>query len=136
MRRVRDWRSRLTTYLESHLDTEFKIGDADCCTFASGAVMVMTGVDPMKPFRGVYKTSQEATAALKKLGANTLKSTMISIFGKPVRTPRAGDIAYRWGDDGPTLGVCTGAHSVFLGEDVSGSLVQLPTNDCRFFKVG
>lgn len=76
MQRFADWEERLAAYLEPLRERPFEFGRHDCCTFASGAVQAMTGVDPMAEFRGRYTTSRGAAIALGRIGAGTLEKTM------------------------------------------------------------
>lgn len=130
-----DWRRRLVKYIEECRGKEFSFGTIDCCTFCADGVMVMTDIDYMKEFRGKYSTKQEAIDALKKIGNGSLYHTMRKKFGNARRIARAGDIAFMVGEDGPTLGLCVGDKSIFIGEDRGSSLVEIQSMGLRFFKV-
>jgi len=130
-----NWKKELIKYLEQCHRKEFSYGLIDCCTFTADAVKAMTGVDFMEEFRGQYKTKQEALSAIKNIGSGTLLKTMKDKFGPFVNRGLFGDVAYMWGKDGPTLGICLGAESVFIGEDNGGSLVGVPSSDLKFFEV-
>ena len=62
----------LYQFLKSTINKPFEWGANDCCTLASGAVMAQGYKDPMKEFRGRYKTERGAKQALKRLGYECL----------------------------------------------------------------
>lgn len=130
-----NWKKELIKYLEKCHRKEFSYGLIDCCTFTADAVKAMTGVDFMEEFRGQYKTKQEALSALKNIGSGTLLKTMKDKLGAFVNRGKFGDVAFMWGKDGPTLGICLGAESIFIGEDNGGALVKVPNSELRFFEV-
>ena len=133
--RKANWRTELNKYIEDCHRREFSYGLIDCCTFCADAVVVMTGVDYMKEFRGQYKTKDEAVDALRVFGDGSLLNTMKEKLGPVLKRGHVGDVAFMWGDDGPTLGICLGADSVFIGEEVDGSLVKVTSSGLRFFEV-
>ena len=114
-RRKPDWPRLLNEYIAKALKRQFRYGRHDCCTFACGAVRAMTGVDPMKPFRGAYKNEKEAASALRTIGSGTLYSTFRSVFGNPVpgASGKRGDVAYHE----KSCGVVVGRNAIFFGEN-------------------
>lgn len=80
MQRLPDWDARLAAYLEEIRACPFAWGRHDCCTFGAGAVLAMTGVDPMPEFRGRYRTQLGSVRALKRFGAGTLDATLDTKF--------------------------------------------------------
>ncbi|WP_298810631.1 hypothetical protein [uncultured Sphingomonas sp.] len=80
MHRLPDWEARLAAYLEPLRLRAFAWGEHDCCLFTAGAVLAMTGVDPMPEFRGRYTTPIGAGRALRRYGAGTLDATLDTKF--------------------------------------------------------
>lgn len=125
--RLIDWEDRLSAFLAEWADTEFAYGTADCAKFAAKAAEAQTGIDLYAPWEGKYDNSVTAAAALRKLGAGTLKKTFDKHFEK--RKPafaQRGDIVF----DGKAVGICIGADALFLGQegDVQG-LVRKPRTE-------
>lgn len=130
--RKSDWEDRLRTYLDRVNETPFKWGTHDCAMFAAGAVLAMTGVDPVPAFRDDYTDEMSARAALRAHGAGTLLKTMRSLFGaaKSVHQAKRGDIVMA---DRFTVGVCVGEWSWFAGEEHGREgLTHLPTRDLKY----
>jgi hypothetical protein len=114
MYRKPDWETRLAVYLEPLRLRPFAWGSHDCCTFASGAVEAMTGVDPMPEFRGRYTTARGSVKALRKIGAGDLATTLDRKFRavSPALAHR-GDIVM----SGGLLGICLGGFLVAVGAE-------------------
>jgi len=127
MIRRADWEQRLADYLGPLRALPHRWGTHDCCTFCAGAVLAMTGVDPMPEFRGRYATERGSLIALRRLGAGTLEATLDTKF---VRIPPA--LAHR-GDlvlIGGSLALCFGAFATAPGVDPERvGLVRLPRGD-------
>lgn len=110
LERVADWQTALSEYLINvrAANDPFAYGSHDCCTFISGAVEAITGVDPMAEFRGQYDTELGSLRALKRIGKGDLPSTLSDKF------PAKGRAALTRGDlvffDG-SAGVCFGSIS-------------------------
>ena len=130
MNRLSDWEARLHDFLEEcstavfgydhHLDaTHF-----DCCMFAAGSVIAVTGEDPAAEFRGKYRSMAGASRALRTYGAGTLEATLDGKFAeRPVAFARRGDLVMI--DE--MVGVCIGADALFIGEeDGVPGLVRFP----------
>lgn len=114
MIRFNDWEQRLAVYLEELRLRPFAWGVHDCCTFSSGAVEAMTGVDPMAEFRGRYRTKRGSAVALGRIGKGTLVATMDAKL-EAVEPPFAhrGDIIMVGGG----LGLAMGASAFQVGCD-------------------
>ena len=128
--RHRAWEEALAVYLDRVHDVPFAWGVHDCALFAAGAVRAMTGIDPAADFRGQYEDVRGAALALRALGAGTLYHTTCQWLGAPVHAAQArrGDVVMR----GKALGICVGARSWFVGDDLGrAGLVDMPTLDCR-----
>lgn len=114
MQRLPDWEARLAAYLEPLRTRPFAWGRHDCCTFAAGAVLAMTGVDPMPEFRGRYTTARGSVRALRRIGAGDLAGTLDRKF-EPVAAALAqrGDIVMIAG----LLGICWGGFAFAVGRE-------------------
>ena len=69
---------KLYQFLEQTRDKPFEWGANDCCTLASGAVIAQGYKDPMKEFRGRYKTERGAKQALKREGFDSIADAVSS----------------------------------------------------------
>lgn len=99
MTRFEDWPSRLHTFLEAARGRPFSWGRWDCCILAADAVQVLTGTDPLAPFRGRYRSARGAARLLKPLGG--LAGGCTALLGTPIAPLLAqrGDIVLI--EDGP-----------------------------------
>lgn len=114
MYRKPDWEARLTAYLEPLRALPFAWGQHDCCTFASGAVEAMTGVDPMPEFRGKYRSATTSLRALRRIGAGDLPRTLDAKFRTVAPSlAQRGDIVMHDG----LLGICLGPVIVAVGRE-------------------
>lgn len=115
MARYPDWPQRLNKYLVGVKAKQIVYGEHDCCTFAAGAVMAMTGEDPMAEFRGRYSSKGESDDALREIGAGDLYRTLRRKFGPPVKgcRGRKGDIAFHEG----ACGIVIGRFAIVIGEE-------------------
>jgi len=106
------WDRDLQVYLDGQRDT-----DEPCATFASGAVIAMTGVDLTRKFRGRMAWVRDH---LEEAVNEVLEP-------RPVPFARSGDVVMIGGN----LGICYGDVSVFvaLHEGQSGTTV-VPTLTC------
>ena len=67
----------LYPYLLSKVSTPFAYGENDCCMFACGAVLAMTGVDIAADFRGKYSDGPGAVRAIATVtGVDPEKATV------------------------------------------------------------
>lgn len=114
MNRFSNWDYILNEYIESKRDVPFEYGVNDCCTFMSGAVMAMTGYDPMEEFRGKYDSLRGTIKVLKEIGNGDLKSTLDVKFPEiPVGSAQRGDLAL-FSD---SVGVIAGDFAWFVSDD-------------------
>lgn len=118
--RLKGWESLLVGYIEANNATPRKWGSFDCAFAAGESTFIITGVDPLKEYRG-YKTGKGAIKKLKKIDG-TLSAAMIRKFGESINPKMAGrgDVCLQRlatpidGFD-ERLGICLGAHAVFAG---------------------
>lgn len=82
MTRFEDWPSRLHTFLEAARGRPFSWGRWDCCILAADAVKILTGSDPLTPFRGRYRSARGAVRLLKPLGG--LVGGCTTLLGVPI----------------------------------------------------
>ncbi len=121
MSRVADWPTQLAVYLASVKYKPFAWADNDCCTFAAGAVLAITGVDHLAPHRGKYATAKGAARMLAK--ASGLQGWVVQCLGEPLPRPvlaQRGDVVLYETQDvfGPAaLGICVGAQLAAPGPD-------------------
>jgi len=114
MRRSSTWEADLGDYLSSVRGKPFEWGSHDCCTFISGAIEAMTGIDPMVEFRGEYDSALSSAKALKRIGAGSLTETLDTKFREiPVGRAQRGDIVLF--DD--SVGVVAGAWAWFVSDE-------------------
>ena len=105
----------LNIFLIEKSDVPFSWGTWDCCIFAADCVLVMTGEDRLKDFRGVYDGKYTAAKALREIGSGTLTSTLQGHLGESIAPHRAwrGDLVIHKNN----VGVCVGTHAYFVAED-------------------
>lgn len=130
MTRRSTWEADLSAYIASVRDSRFEWGALDCAMFAAGAVIAITGVDPVEVYRGKYSTELGAAKALKKYGTGDLKSTLDSMFeARPIGRLQRGDLVW----SGDAVGVCVGDYALFVGrtetvdgQEVAEGLIRIP----------
>ena len=115
MTRPTGWPERLAEYIESRRDTPFEYGKHDCCHFAGGAVVAVTGIDYMA---GYSYTSELGAAKLIK-SAGTLDTLVSRALGEPIHPSQAGrgDVVIADLDNGSTVGVCLGDQCAFASDE-------------------
>jgi len=122
MTRLPDWQARLTDYLRSVARQGFAYGRHDCCTFTAGCVAAMTGVDPMRGFRG-YRT---LAAGLRRADARGHVDHIAFVATRfeecPPSFAQAGDIAVVAGATFPSLGIVQGARIHVIGPHGIGTV--------------
>lgn len=95
MQRISTWEQALSEYIASKRDAPFEYGVNDCCMFAAGAVLAMTGIDAMEEYRGKYKSQASSIRALKEIGGGNLESIIDSKFPViEIGLAHRGDIAF------------------------------------------
>jgi hypothetical protein len=117
--RFTDWEKRLAAWLRDCAGVPFEWGRHDCCTFCSGAVKAMTGVDRMAEFRGRYATALGAARALKRFGAGTLEATLDGKFAgiAPSLAQRGDIVTADDGVGGVALCVVLGPYAAGVGSE-------------------
>lgn len=112
--RYQDWPQRLDAYIESRRATPFEYGSHDCCLFADGAVVAITGESRMASFD--YTSRLGAERLIR--GAGTLDALVNRALGEPVHPSQAGrgDVVMADLEHGATVGVCLGAVCAFAAE--------------------
>lgn len=114
-----DWEARLGAYLRACRDTPFAWGRHDCCLFAAGAVIAMTGIDLMGEFRGRYRTPRGAIRALRRHGAGTLEATMDGklLAIEPAYAKRGDLVLANYGEGEGALCVVLGRDAAAVGAE-------------------
>lgn len=112
--RILNWEDALVNYIASKRHEPFEYGVNDCCLFAAGAVLEMTGEDPMVEFRGHYDSLKGSIRALKDIGAGTLEATMDGKFPEvSIGYTQRGDLAFF----NESVGVVMGSFAYFVSDD-------------------
>jgi len=96
----------------------FGWGQHDCFLFAAEDVQALTGHDVAAPWRGRYRTQRGALRHIAAYGG-TFTGAFTRLFGAepvPVAQARRGDVADLVRAGVHHLGVVSGAHVAFLGE--------------------
>lgn len=134
MTKTKETKLELTEYIEKQRSAKFKWGTADCCTFAGGAALIITGVNPWDEFiddcKIKYTDEKTGRALMERYGG--LARILTDKYGHHHQHGRYGDLAYKVFPDGSAVGVCVGTVSIFLAEK---GLVEIENKECRFFKV-
>lgn len=105
-------------------------GEDDCCVFGSGFVEVQTGERPLDKFTVEYHDEKTGRALLERYGG--LARILTDLYGRSKQHGEMGYLAYHVFPDGSAVGGHMGTVAVFRGET---GLVEVPLDDCRFFKV-
>jgi hypothetical protein len=112
--RISTWEDALVNYIALKRHEPFEYGVNDCCLFAAGAVLEMTGEDPMIEFRGKYDSLKSSIKAVSEIGAGTLEATMDGKFLEvAISHARRGDLAFVDG----SVGVVVGGFAYFVSDD-------------------
>jgi len=127
MKRKHEWPELLAAYIASRRAAPFAWGTHDCCKFAAGAVVEITGENLMHDFH--YANEIGALRLIAEAGG--LEVLVTRALGAPlpsVAQARRGDVVLADLDHGPTVGVCVGAASAYAAEL---GLLLLPTLAAR-----
>ncbi|HWA22334.1 MAG TPA: hypothetical protein VG735_08070 [Caulobacterales bacterium] len=120
MRRA-DWPERLAAYINGREAVAFAWGPNDCCSFAAGAVLALTGDDPMRALRRRYRSARGATRLLNE---QTLESHLDERFARVgVAMAHRGDVALVEIEGRPSVAIVEGEMLVAPGLN---GLVRVP----------
>jgi hypothetical protein len=126
--RYADWPQRLDAYIAERMDTPFTwgAGQHDCCSFAAGAVVAMTGTNPISDYH--YGDERGALRLIRDAGS--LDALACRVLGEPIPVAFAGrgDVVMADLERGATIGVCLGPVAAF---PAAIGLVHRPTLACR-----
>jgi len=112
--RVPAWEDALANYIAIKRHEPFEYGVNDCCLFAAGAVLQITGEDPIPEFRGKYDSLKGSLKVIKEIGAGTLEATLDGKFPEvSIGHAQRGDLAFF--DD--SVGVVMGGFAYFVSDD-------------------
>ena len=114
--RPENWPELLNVHIEEARDAPFVWGKNDCVTFTTSWFQKMTTRDVFAPFRGGYKTDNEAMRVMIKNDVHGMEEAGRFLYGEPTRDithMNRGDIVFAAG----ALGICTGVHGAFLNEE-------------------
>jgi hypothetical protein len=128
--RIAGWEHALANYVEAARHVPFAWGRHDCLLFATGAMKLLTGIDPVD-WLPEYSNPGEAYVLLRRYAGGDVDAAITKYLGPPLASPlmaRRGDIACvlpltrnDFGEDATpvirqkTLGVVTGPHVAVAG---------------------
>lgn len=131
--RIEGWEKQLSNYFETVKDMPFEWGTCDCLIFASDAVYICTGIDPMSkkkksdpyPVRGAYTTKDEARELIKSYRKPLRDIMDVRFERKNVNFAKRGDVVFYKN----AFGVCAGRGIAFFkSEDFGLEIINL--SDC------
>lgn len=130
-----DWVHRLADEIRESWCRPFEWGENDCLQWAGRCVEAQAGVNPLEVHRGRYCSPASALRVLRDLEGVRLPVDLADkLWGPRVHIARArmGDlVAADLGQPanmGPSVGVCYGRNSLFVGTRASDSgIVRLDT---------
>lgn len=133
--RVQDWSIRLPAYIEERRALPFAWGEQDCCQFARGAVVAVTGWDPASDWGlRAYRSPRGGLAQLARLGGVAALPLRAGFLDVPVLLAQRGDLALLDNAGDPALGVVLGDSAAFAGKQ---GLEFVPVAQCsRAWRVG
>lgn len=119
-----DWEAALAQYITEREAIPYAWGEHDCAMFAAGAVVAITGKDPVPDFRGRYSTAHGSVRALQRYGDGTLEATLDTRFDvRPIACAKRGDLAFHDG----SVGIVMGPFALFVGDiDDTPGLIRVP----------
>lgn len=129
------WEDRLHECVRGRYGLEPDWGTNDCMTWAADCVLAQTGVDTLAAYRGKYKTARGALKALRQIDKVELPIELMDLLWGPrchISEAKLGDLVVTTlgepFDMGPTVGLCYGQRSLFVGTDEhADGLVRLDT---------
>lgn len=106
----------------------FAWGTRDCATWAFDIRRALTDIDAAAEWRGRYRSARGAARMLRRLGVTSVEALAGKIMGPPLspRLAQRGDLVLSGEDD--ALGVCIGAHGLFLAPQ---GVTRRPILTCR-----
>ena len=123
MKRLDNWPALLAKYFEKKRNEPFVWGVNDCCRFADGAVIAITGQSMMKSFN--YANEKEALKLLK----TSLETLTSNELGKSINPSFAqrGDVVLVKRGEMPALAICDGSiwHGAGKNGIESGSMSEV-----------
>jgi len=123
MNRLDNWPALLAQYFLEKKDQPFVWGKNDCCRFADGAVIAITGQSMMKSFS---YTSEKQALRLLKTRLEELASKELGKSIKPAFAQR-GDVVLIQRGEMPALAVCDGSvwHGAGLTKMETGQMSEV-----------
>lgn len=135
MTRYPDWRERLHQLIESRHEAAFSWATNNGGFWAADCINAMTGVDVAADYRGSFVDELAVKAFLLAQGG--LEAFVTGVLGEPlpgVLCVGDGDIVMAETTAGLCLGVCEGAHGIFVSDI---GLTRIRLRRCtRAWKVG
>lgn len=112
--RISAWEDALVNYISAKRHEPFEYGVNDCSMFAAGAVIAVTGEDPIPELRGQYDSLKTSLKVIKEIGAGTLEATIDAKFPEvAIGHAQRGDLAFFDG----SVGVVMGSFAYFVSDD-------------------
>lgn len=130
--------SKVTQVLNKYKDSEFLLGDFDCCTWIYSVSAELygcpAGIDKFTKVFGTYSNIEEATNVLKSWGCESLEDLPTMVWGverKNISEVQHGDLVYLFNKkrNFGSLGYCNGKRAYFLGPK---GLTPIPLSDCLY----
>ena len=123
LRRVRDWRRRLSDVIEERRRVPFT-EENNCALFMADCVAAMTGVDLAADYRGKFKSLAEAIILLRKAGYADLCEFLTQHLDEiPPALARAGDVmAFPTEQTGWAGGIVNGERVTVMSEAGLGTV--------------
>ncbi len=134
--RPEGWERRLLAYIASRKREPFAWGKRanDCCSFANGAVMAMTGRDVMADVRD-YANEAGAARALVEAGVSSFEELVDRLLPAiPAGMAQRGDLALVSDGNMPVLMVVQG--DMLVGPDHEGLKRAPRTRAAKSWRVG
>lgn len=139
MTRLPNWEIRLQRVIDEFRQVPFEWGKHDCGLFAARVLLEITGQDALNPYKGRYKTEQEAmNMVMQEFGS--LEALACHHLGEPIAPLKAcrGDIVLgrffdaaqerRVDPEAENFAVCIGRRCITAG---TRELLQWPLSKGR-----
>lgn len=140
LKRLPDWRSRFEAAIDEIKRTPFAWAEHDCGPpFAGRIVEALTGIDLAAPYRGRYRSREEALTVMQEAGFDDLADMVASLLPEIEEGPclaRIGDVVTFPVDTEfkSSLGVVNGERVFVLRPEGIGTMELLQAK--RAFRVG